>query len=416
MEGNIDITKNISDFIKTSQKAPTEALSTDALRSPFKKLIADVTEATQSPQDYVTASMFAVASVALGYKISLKWKTYMNHPNINMIFVGKSTAGKSQPLKLFIRPLEEAQLKEHIAYKEWYKQYKDNGEKGEKRTKKKYYISDFTPEALQRDEVQNPNGLLAYDDEISGLFSTLKGRYIKSSSFQPLIKMFDCDAIEVSRRGDDVGLFADHSFLSMVGTTQPGLLPGMISKELLSSGFAARFLFVYPEITHKIARAEAPQIDMSVWSQTIAAYLRLPPTELQMSADAVALYIDFQQELINKAEIEPDSLLAPIFGKIQIHVLHWAMISHYLCSPSMLPYDNIISGSEMSYSIDCMRYLLSHWLKTYLCIKGVAEPPKADQIIKMIYTMNPKAVQTEVANVLNKSQQYVSKVVKQMIR
>lgn len=416
MKENIDITKAISNTIEKAQQPQKEALPTDAVNRNLQRLIDDVTESTQSPQDYVAASMFAVASAALGYKISLHWKTFINHPNMSMVFVGKSTAGKSQPLKLFVKPLEEAQYREHEAYKKWYKEYKDNGEKGEKQTKKKYYVSDFTPEALQRDEVQNPNGLLAYDDEISGLFSTLKGRYTKASSFQPLIKMLDCDPIEVSRRGDDVGLYADHSFLSIVGTTQPGLLPGMVSKELLSSGFAARFLFIFPEAKHKVARAEAPQIDMSVWDQTIAAYLRLPPTELQMSADAVALYMDFWQELNDRAEIEPDSLFAPIYGKMQIHVLHWAMISHYLCSKSMMPFDNIITGSEMSYSIDCMRYLFNHWVKAYLCTKGVAEPPKAEQIIKMIYTLNPKAIQTEVANVLNKSQQYVSKVVKQMIR
>ena len=154
-------------------------LPIDGLQERLRILIQNVSDSLQSPIDYVTASMFTVASAAVGNKFKL-FTDNTDVPMLWTILVGDSGVGKSQPITTMAKPLMEEQKDRLQGYRSAVRTWKQSKDQNApKPIFSQTFVSDITPESLYKCMADNPNGLLQYSDEILSFIGDF-GRYNKS--------------------------------------------------------------------------------------------------------------------------------------------------------------------------------------------------------------------------------------------
>lgn len=135
-----------------------------------------------------------------------------------------------------------------MRYKEERRQWQDDKSNTEPPTPKILYVSNPTPEAINRTLAYNPHGLFARRDELMGFIEDLCGRYSTGSGGVPdFLSIFINESISIIRCGDDP-LVIRSPYLTVIGGIQPALLQPVLGKpQLRYSGFHYRWLFVVPE-------------------------------------------------------------------------------------------------------------------------------------------------------------------------
>ena len=246
--------------------------------SPF---VLDIATRMQIPPDYVgIAVMIALGSV-LGRHAALRMSNgWFEHANLWGAIVGRPGDKKSPAIEEALAMLSnlEAEAKKasepaRAAYERackahkiktaaFEKQYQKALEKGEVAElkdagpeptppqKRRYRIIDATYEALGEILVDNPNGVLAYRDELIALLkpldreenATARGFYLSAWSGK--------QAYEFDRIGRG-NVRIEAACLSVFGTTQPGKLSSYVQKATSDSGndgMLQRFsLLVWPD-------------------------------------------------------------------------------------------------------------------------------------------------------------------------
>ena len=100
---------------------------------------------------------------------------------------------------------------------------KEDKEQATEPVLKKFIVSDITPERLITIHQDNKRGICLYVDE---LMSWLKNfnRYNSGSEEQFWLSVFSGKPIILDRQGNKNSAFIKHSFISVIGTIQKGLL------------------------------------------------------------------------------------------------------------------------------------------------------------------------------------------------
>ena len=198
-------------------------LPIDGLTEHLQRLIKHVAEALQSPEDYVTASMFTVASAAVGNKFKLCTDN-TDVPMLWTILVGDSGVGKSQPITTMAQPLMEEQKDRLQGYRSAVRACRqDKDENAPKPIFPQIFVSDITPESLYKCMADNPNGLIQYSDEIMSFIGDF-GRYNKSGEESKYLSIWSGKPITINRKSEEP-FMVDKPFLSVIGGIQPNLLP-----------------------------------------------------------------------------------------------------------------------------------------------------------------------------------------------
>jgi len=113
----------------------------------------------------------------------------------------------------------------------------------------RYIVNDITVEAMAPLLQDNPRGLLAARDELSGWFSSFD-RYSagKGGSDAPQwLSMFNGEGITVDRKDDKKKtIHVPSAMVSVCGGIQPGILRRSLGEEHRENGLAARLLLAYP--------------------------------------------------------------------------------------------------------------------------------------------------------------------------
>lgn len=143
---------------------------------------------------------------------------------------------KAIRLVLLCSPCLELDMSSSLKYQKERKEYdrllfasrKEKGNKEEKELPvepvlKKFIVSDITPERLITIHQDNKRGICLYVDE---LMSWLKNfnRYNSGSEEQFWLSVFSGKPIILDRQGNKSSAFIKHSFISVIGTIQKGLL------------------------------------------------------------------------------------------------------------------------------------------------------------------------------------------------
>ena len=151
-------------------------------------------------QDYLLVSMLSAVATAIGNTCQIRIKgCWTSSPILYVILVGRPGVGKTPPLDFAFKPIRAHDYKLLKKYKEDDEAYSLFMEKRKSRKftysqseipeipiLQRTVISDFTPEALMQAHNVNQRGIVAFVDEIMGMFNTVN-QYSKGQLIEQLL-------------------------------------------------------------------------------------------------------------------------------------------------------------------------------------------------------------------------------------
>lgn len=133
------------------------------------------------------------------------------------------------------------------------KERADNGEEQfpQEPVRKRFLISDVTPEGLNLIHAQNKRGLCLWADELSAWFKNFN-RYNNGSEEQFWLSVFSAKTTISDRKNAKSSIFIKRPYISVIGTIQKKILSEIAKGERSSNGFIDRILFVMPNLQYGV--------------------------------------------------------------------------------------------------------------------------------------------------------------------
>ena len=272
---------------------PVDALDLDLLPSAMMPWVADISDRMQVPPEFVAVPAMVALGAVIGRRIGIRPQSrtdWTEVPNLWGCIVGRPGAMKSPAMSQALAPLERLERKANEAHEsklaayqaavEEFKLRKSHGqEEAKKRLKtggdianllavdqpeepkaRRYIANDTTYEALGSILADNPNGILAFRDELVSLLKTLDREDSASARGFFLTAWNGTSGYTFDRivRGRQR---IDAACLSMIGSTQPGRIQEYISRAVkggaADDGLVQRFgLLVWPDMTGEWREAD----------------------------------------------------------------------------------------------------------------------------------------------------------------
>jgi hypothetical protein len=237
-----------------------------AMPRPCRRLIEEAAAAIVCPPEFVAAPMLAVLGSAIGNSRVLKLKSgWEESATIYVAVVAEPGEKKSPALNVALAPVYRTQaalrkvhqqaVDEHKReLRAWEVERKDNAKNGlpappepERPRMERTSVEDTTVEALGVLLEENPRGLLATRDELSGWVRSMD-QYKqggKGADRQFYLSAWSSSHVAVDRKSRDEPLIIQRPFVGVFGAIQPGVLPELGSGR--EDGLLDRFAFAYPD-------------------------------------------------------------------------------------------------------------------------------------------------------------------------
>lgn len=324
---------------------------TSIFPTEIRHIIAEVHECQGFPIDYIASAMLVAIAVGIGntHLAQLK-RGWQENPMLYVALVGRPGTNKSHPLSFAMKPFLEHDYQENKLYERSYAEYdsamrlnrKERLEGGfdEQPTepiRKRFLVSDITPEGLSFIHAQNKRGLCLWTDELSAWFKNFN-RYNSGSEEQFWLSVFSAKATISDRKGSRSSIFIKRPYISVVGTIQKKILGELSKGERSSNGFIDRILFVMPNLQQKArwSKSELPEDTERRWEHLISRLIALPctqdeegeiiPTVLPFEAEAKARLYAWQEEHAHLCDLESNEALVGIYCKLEIYIIRFCLI------------------------------------------------------------------------------------------
>jgi putative DNA primase/helicase len=238
-----------------------------AMPRPCRRLIEEAAAAIVCPPEFVAAPMLAVLGSAIGNSRVLKLKSgWEESATIYAAVVAEPGEKKSPALNVALAPVYRTQAalreKHRLAVdehkrevREWEVERKDNAKNGlpsppepERPRMERTLVEDTTVEALGVLLEENPRGVLATRDELSGWVRSMD-QYKqggKGADRQFYLSAWSSSHVAVDRKSREEPLIIQRPFVGVFGAIQPGVLPELGSGR--EDGLLDRFAFAYPDV------------------------------------------------------------------------------------------------------------------------------------------------------------------------
>lgn len=236
-------------------------------------------DGANAPFDYAAAGLITVAAALIGNARTVAASASWAEPSLLWTaLIGGPSAGKSPALDPLARIVTAMEADLAISFentdhsyqsaaqiaKMHDKQWQDESARAIKEGREplpkppaamepspparpRIYLSDTTMEAAAEIAAGNPNGLLLYRDELAGWWRSF-GRYTGSDGERQFwLQAYGGRPYTVDRKKAGKPIIVHRLSISALGGVQPDVLSTMLDGE--ADGFAARFLFVFPEPT-----------------------------------------------------------------------------------------------------------------------------------------------------------------------
>lgn len=259
------------------------ALLPDSLRPWIK----DIAERVQCPPDFPAVGAMISLAAVVGRKIGIRPKRmddWLEVPNLWGAIVGRPGVLKSPALREAMRPLRKLEAKAAETFKNEARQWrrerelaklKRNAERenivkafkdgkavsvdalgaeitDDEPQARRYVVNDCSVEALGEILRFNPNGTLAYRDELIGLLKSLDKEGNEGARGFFLSAWSGTDSYTFDRIGRGLNLRIDACCLSLLGSIQPAVIGGYLRQAVAGAGgdgLLSRFqLLVWPDI------------------------------------------------------------------------------------------------------------------------------------------------------------------------
>ena len=266
---------------------PVAAFNPSLLPESLRPWIEDIAERVQCPPDFAAVGAMISLAAVVGRKIGIRPKRkddWLEVPNLWGAIVGRPGVMKSPALREAMRPLkmldakaaeafrdeaatwhraqELAKLKRMAAQSNALKLLKGNKEidrdalgevfADDEPQARRYVVNDCSVEALGEILRHNPNGTLAYRDELIGLLKSLDKEGNEGARGFFLSAWSGTDSYTFDRIGRGLNMRIEACCLSLLGSIQPSIIGSYLKQAVAGSGgdgLLSRFqLLVWPDI------------------------------------------------------------------------------------------------------------------------------------------------------------------------
>lgn len=207
------------EFLSGGGLAPAPAFPKQVLGDFWAEWCADVAASANAPFDYVGASLLTLAGALIGNARTAHVAGWSEPPVLWTVLIGNPSSGKSPAMDPFIDLLGRLQSA----------------------TGERVQIDDASAAATAERAAEAPRGLLLVNDELSGWWS----RMPQLGGEQFWLKAFGARAHSVDRK-DKPTIHVRRLAVSVLGGSQPDAIRAFAASKN-NRGFAARWLYIYPE-------------------------------------------------------------------------------------------------------------------------------------------------------------------------
>lgn len=308
----------------------------NAFPEDVQKIICHYSEAKGYPIEYFIQAFLGAASTAIGRSITLNTGNFTAIGSIWCIILGKRGYVKSEPLDDAFRPIRRYQfelLDRHKTEMDEYHEFKAKNPKSKIEPPPdpvKHTINDTTPEKLVMMLSANPKGIGMVYDEIAGFVGRFN-RYNSGADEQMYLTLFNGSSVMRDRMNGQ-SAFAKHTYLTIVGTTQPSVLKEMFFNKS-ENGFFDRWLITQPDGFKKQYPNQfgINKLEEQKYSKILYSLLGVPFDEnnafqMNYSVETYKIINDFQKFLIDEQNETDNDDYRGILAKMEIYLHKFALL------------------------------------------------------------------------------------------
>jgi len=267
---------------------PVHAFDSALLPAAFRSWVDDVAERMQTPPDFIGVSAMVAAGSVIGRKVGIRpmrnddWQEV---PNLWSCIIGRPGVMKSPAVKNALKPLsrlealagdafqtdkklwdaeaDERELRGGARKDQMRKLLKENpaadvshlrSPPEEEPSLRRYKAVDSSYQALGELLRHNPNGLLVHRDELMSLLRSLDREDNAEARGFYLTGWNGADSYVFDRIGRGANLAIPSVTISVLGSTQPGMIQGYVRKIMSGTGsddgLLQRFgMMVWPDMS-----------------------------------------------------------------------------------------------------------------------------------------------------------------------
>ena len=376
-----------------------------------KSLINEFSQAYKVLSDVIAAIVLLIVGGGANRKTTIRAWNYVNSPCFWLGIVERSGGNKSEPLSRLMKPLADINKDLVREYKMAYADFVSSGSKGTPPVRHKIIISDSTPEI--RYQYMATNGVVIVRDELVGLFKDV-GRYNSSGEIENLMSSWSRQDFSIDRV-NAASFEVENPFLSIIGGIQPRVMAEAFgAKGFAESGFIPRWLFVVPTDSKVPDSVSEKLIDKDLeneWYSLIISLWRMERREFRLNSEAEQAYQGYMKrtsDIMNAPDCE-DSTRA-MYAKMRIYCMRFALTIHLL-KYGAKSVDEIDRKTMDSAIRTCD--VFAYWNRQALSLISDTETKKSlsnAELLRLLCERYNVTNQSELARLIGKSQQYVSKV------
>ena len=317
----------------------------------IQRIISEVHECHNYPTDYIAAAILTAIAVGIGNTHLAQIKQgWVESPILYMALIGRPGANKSHPLSFSMKPFLDYDYQQNQVFEKALAKYdelmsmsrKERADNGEEQfpqepVRKRFLISDVTPEGLSLIHAQNKRGLCLWADELSAWFKNFN-RYNNGSEEQFWLSVFSAKTTMSDRKNAKSSIFIKRPYISVIGTIQKKILSELAKGERSSNGFIDRILFVMPNLQQK-ARwndKELPEKIEQEWNGIIGKLIQqeyalnefgeIEPQILLFTEDAKRRLYEWQHHFSELCDRETNDTIVSIYCKLEIYIIRFCLI------------------------------------------------------------------------------------------
>lgn len=327
--------------------------------SQIQHIIHEVNECQSYPIDYTAASMLTAIAVGIGNTHLIQMKQgWVESAILFVALVGRPGANKSHPLSFAMKPFIDFDYRQNLEFGKLYAKYeqdismskKERQEAGsedfpQEPIRRRFLVSDITPEGLSYIHAQNKRGLCLWSDELSAWFKNFN-RYNNGSEEQFWLSVFSAKTVISDRKHTKSSVFITRPFIPVIGTIQKNILSDLARGDRSSNGFIDRILFIMPPIQQK-ARWNEKDISENVdleWHTLMNRLINIAyshdenneikPLVVTFSEEARRQLYQWQHQHAEMCDSIGNETLLGVYCKLEIYIIRFCLviqIARWLC-------------------------------------------------------------------------------------
>ena len=341
----------IDEAIDLSTRLTGTAFPVSIFPNKIQRIIREVHECHNYPTDYIAAAILTAIAVGIGNTHLAQIKQgWTESPILYMALIGRPGANKSHPLSFAMKPFLDYDYRQNQEFEKALAKYdelmsmsrKERAESGSEQfpqepIRKRFLISDVTPEGLSLIHAQNKRGLCLWADELSAWFKNFN-RYNNGSEEQFWLSVFSAKTTISDRKNAKSSIFIKRPYISVIGTIQKKILSELAKGERSSNGFIDRILFVMPNLQQK-ARwndKELPENIEQEWNAIIDKLIQqeyalnefgeIEPHILFFTEEAKKRLYEWQHHFSELCDRETNDTIVSIYCKLEIYIIRFCLI------------------------------------------------------------------------------------------